>query len=361
MTAILPHLHEVDANQDILAFPARKSSAQEEEGEEGEEGSESTDSEDSRIPARPATATATTLPCNPYGLVFLRPISVGEKYPVPRFLKSALLQYMVLSEKAWRYFFGMARDEINDTFFNPSVVKNINPTRIPNKVKRTAHRQNLGDAEGILFDLTSKGYKLPHPVVDEGSDQDMGSVSEPDNRDSDDDDVDSKLSKLWRQFLVDLTSKAPNPKSANSPSYCKLNAEQRSAVDDNVHKNKKLSDYWVDCQWKVATQSEWTLIFDRLWPNKDKILYGSVQNYKTATYYLQWTTLTSDSDTQTVSAMRKEIRLRFDSLFWVPHAQTDRIWATKYMPGFKRSNGVEEFKAAPRILINWKAKDGPTW
>jgi hypothetical protein len=371
MTAILPHVRREDADQITFAFPPRKSNVQEQEEEvegegegEGEEGSESTDSEGSRNPPRPAFATANTIPCNPYGLVFLRPIRVGDGVPVPRFSKTNLLQFMALSEKAWLYLFGMERNAINAKLLSPSMVQNANSGRIPNRVKVTAHRQKLDDAdEPMLFDLARKGYKLPDPVVDEGSDQEMGSDNEPGDQNSDDGDgdVDSKLSKLWRQFLVDLTAKAPNPKSANSPSYCKLTAEERLIVDDEVHKNIKLSDYWVDCQWKVATESEWTLIFDRLWPNKDRILTGAVQNYKSATYYLQWTTLTSDSDIQTVSAMREEIRKRFNSLFWLPHAQTDRIWHTKFMPGFKRSNGVDESKPAPRILINWKANERPTW
>jgi hypothetical protein len=366
MTAILPHVDRNDALPSTLAFQPRKSNFREDGEEENEEadgagdGDVSTDSDDSRNPPRTVTARAETIPCNPYGIVFLRSISVGKKVPVPRFGKSPLLQYRALSENAWRHLFGKARDEINEEFFNPSVVRTANPARIPNKVKRTANRQN--SEEPILFDLTSKGYKLPDAVVDEGSDQEVGSNGEPSNQGPDDDDsVDTKLSKLWRQFLVDLTAKAPNPKNANSPSYCKLTPEQRLTVDDNVHKNKKLSDYWVDCQWKVATQSEWTLIFNRLWPDKGNVLFGSVQNYPSTAYYIDWTKLTSESDHQTVSAMREDIREMFDSLFWLPHAQTDRIWHTKVMPGFKRSNGVNESKPAPRILINWKATDGPTW
>ena len=359
MTAILPHVKRGEAFEHTLAFPARRSNPWEdrEEDEDEDDVNESSDSDDSRIPPRTVTARAQTIPSNPYGLVFLRSISVGERIPVPRFGKSDLLQYRALSEKAWRHFFGKAREEINEQFFIPSVVRTANQARIRNKVKRTAHRQN--SEEAILFDLTSKGYKLPDASVDEGSDQEM---ADPRNQGADaDDNVDSKLSKLWRQFLVDLTAKSPNPKNANSPSYCKLTPEQRLTVDNNVHQNKKLSDYWVDCQWKVATQSEWTLIFNRLWPDKGNVLFGSVQNYPSTTYYIDWTRLTSESDYQTVTAMREEIREMFDSLFWLPHAQTDRIWHTKVIPGFKRSSGVEGSKPAPRVLINWKETDGPTW
>ena len=279
------------------------------------------------------------------------------------FNKSNLLQYKPLSEKAWRYLFGTTRDELNDKFFSPSTVQRANPGHIHNRVKLTAHCQNSGDAEeNMLFDLTHRGYKLPEPIVDEGSDQDMGSNNEIQIQDSDDDeDIDSKLSKLWRQFLVDLTAKAPNLKNASSPLYCKLSAEEHLMVNDDTHKNCKLSDYWADCQWKIATKSEWTLIFDHLWPPKNKVLNGSVQNYNSTAYYLKWTALTSNSDIQTVTAMEEDIRRRCNTLFWLPHPQTDCIWHTKFISGFQRSNRVSKNNPALRILINWKETIGPTW
>lgn len=359
MTAILPHVNRVDAEPNTFAFPPRRSNVQE-GGEEGEEeGDESTDSENSGIPARAVTATANTIPCNPYGLVFLRYIRVGDKYPVPRFDQSKFLQHMALSDKAWLYIFGKPKDEIKDHLLNLSMVNPVNPRRIPNRVKHTARRPNLdNEGEAMLFDLTSKGYKLPEPVVDEGSDQ----GTETGNQDfREDDTVDSVISDLWRQFFVDLTATAPNPKNASSPSYCKLNAHERSLVDEQAHKNRRLSDHWVDCQWKIATDSEWTLTFDRLWPKTEHVLYGKAQNYKNSTYYTRWRTLMSDSDDATASAIRGEIRKKFDLLFWLPHAQTDRIWHTKFVKGFKRSNGIEESNPAPRILINPKAGDEPTW
>jgi hypothetical protein len=367
MTAILPHVNRNEASEFTLAFQPRRSNVreegEEEEEEDEEDGSESSDSEGPRNPVRTVTARAETIPCNPYGLVFLRSISAGD-VPVPRFKRSALFQYMALTEKAWRFFFGKDRGEINEQFLSPLVVNTANPARMPNKVKRTAKRQKLDDSEAILFDLASKGYNIPDPVVDEGSDQEMGSDTEPRNQGPQadvDDNIDSKLSKLWRQFLVDLTVKSPNPRNANAPSYCKLTPEQRLTVDDTVYKNKKLSDYWFDCQWKIATEQNWTLNFNRLWPDKGKVHFGFVQNFPSATYYVHWTRLTSESEQGTVTAMRKELRVMFDLFFWMPDAQSDRIWITKAIPGYMRSSGVDESKPAPRILINWRAKDRPTW
>ena len=239
--------------------------------------------------------------------------------------------------------------------------KKVNPRRISNKVKRTPYCLKRSDAEDPkLFDLTCQGYRLPDPVVDEGSDQGMGSENDPGNHDSDDD-LNSKLSMLWRQFLVDLTAKAPNQRSADLPSYCKLSEEERLKVDDKVYKNRKLSDYWVDCQWKIATEQEWTLNFNRLWPDKNDTLYGNTQNYKSTTYYLQWKMLIFNSEATTVYAIREQIRKRFNGLYWLPHAQTDRIWHTKFLKGFTRSNNINKSNLAPRVLINWTAMGRPTW
>jgi hypothetical protein len=362
MVAILPHVDRDGADPNTIAFKPR-TSHDEHDGDDHVEESRSTDSDDSMVPRPRLRATANTVPYNPYGLVFLRTIRVGDRYPVPRLQRSDLLRFQMLSPHAFQNIFNTTRDEVDAEFFQSDMVKKPHPTRVPNKVHRTARRivRNNAGREDRLFDLTSKGYKLPEPAVDEGSDMDVGSDHQP-VLPASDDNLDSKLSNLWRQFLVDLTAKAPNPKSAVLPSYCKLSAEQRSKVHDRDHQNIKLSDYWNDCQWKISTEDEWCLIFDRLWPDKDKILCGSsVQNYKSAIYYIEWTTLTSNSDLPTVSAMRKELRKRFDSLFWVPHAQTDRIWHTKYLKGFQRSSGDDHLQPAPRILINWAADRRPSW
>ncbi|KAF8808357.1 hypothetical protein BYT27DRAFT_7097079 [Phlegmacium glaucopus] len=366
MTAILPHVDGVGADPNTLAFKVRTSGWREdeegeEEGEEEEEDSDSTDSDDSHAPARPTRPTANTLPYNPYGLVFLRPIRVGSKYPVPRFQKSPPGLHLMLSAKSFLYFFGMKYDDMQEQLFQSTIVKKVNPERIPNKVHRTAHRHNWKNAEEKdLFRLARKGFKLPEPVVDEGSDMEVDPDDAQDHNDSDDGGIDTKLSKLWRQFLSDLIAKAPNPKNAGSPSYCKLSTEERGDVDEKVYKNRKVSEYWRDFQWKRSSENEWTLIFNRLWPEKGKILYGSVQNYKTASYYIGWTMLTSNSDQRTVDTMRKVIRKRFNLLYWMPHAQTDRIWHTKAAPGFQRCNDVDESQPAPRILINWTATMAPT-
>ena len=85
--------------------------------------------------------------------------------------------------------------------------------------------------------------------------------------------------------LLILLPQHPTQKTP-APSYCKLNAHECSLVDEQVHKNRKLSNHWVNCQWKVTTESEWTYTFDCLWPKKGSALYKKAENYKNSTYLL---------------------------------------------------------------------------
>lgn len=53
-----------------------------------------------------------TLPANPHGLVFLHSLRIGQRHPVPR-LRSG----KVLSDRSFRFFFGVDVDKIDEGFF----------------------------------------------------------------------------------------------------------------------------------------------------------------------------------------------------------------------------------------------------
>jgi hypothetical protein len=178
------------------------------------------------------------------------------------------------------------------------------------------------------------------------------SVDEDQGEEDEGSDIDEELTKVWRQFLLDITQKAPNKKSAAEPSYCVLSDDQRMEVDERTYQNRKLSEYFLDCQWKVASSSEWDLVFDRLFPPKNgRRLAGKVQNYETTQYYPNWAKLKDRADDETASRMRQALKKKFDSLYWMPFAQTDRIWRTKVDPKFNKSSGVDRGVAAPQVFV----------
>ncbi|KAF8872962.1 hypothetical protein BD779DRAFT_1425436, partial [Infundibulicybe gibba] len=152
---------------------------------------------------------------------------------------------------------------------------------------------------------------------------DEGDIAEPEGT------LDNTLSKIWRQFIVDLLSKSPNQKGAGSPSYLKISRRDRLASTDEVLKSKDLARYWTDCAWKVAEAKEWEVAFKHLWPPKAHVLVGAVQNYGNCTYYLKWKELLSRMTDEDAEKVRQQIRARMDRLMWWPNAQQDRIWCTR--------------------------------
>jgi hypothetical protein len=346
MAAILPHVARAGADRDILAYgtPTKDDDIDSEA---------STQSDENLPPPTRARRDATTLPAFPYGLVFLRNIRVGPQHPVPRLNNEGLS----IRDKAFRYFFKVNPDQVQEEFFRAALVQPAHPNRISNKVRRTATYYLVEGNEAVPdFDLAGRGYRLPSPVQDTGSDMEVD-MDQGDGNEGDG--IDEELTKIWRQFLLDITQKAPNKKSAADPSYCVLSDNQRREVTERTYQNRKLSDYFLDCQWKIASSSEWSLVFNRLFPPKNgRRLAGKVQNYESAQYYANWAKLKDRADDETASRMQEALRKKFDSLYWMPFAQTDRIWKTKVEPKFNKSSGVDREVAAPQVFVRDQA---PLW
>src|SRR5258705_1262522 len=113
-----------------------------------------------------------------------------------------------------------------------------------------------------------------HPLLqDDGSDIKM----EEQVPDEIGNDVDAAVTSLWRQFIQDVTQKVSNRKSVDKDSYCKLMEEIQANPDETLYKNLYLSNFFNDCQWRLALGAKWERTFSHLFPVKTKLL--SVQNY----------------------------------------------------------------------------------
>ncbi|KAF9472808.1 hypothetical protein BDN70DRAFT_779560, partial [Pholiota conissans] len=373
MGKILPTVNRTEADQDTLAYPAStrvRASAvpvehlDEEEEEEGEN-AEIVDNDlednlsvasglsdtDEPVPEHrraPSGRRAETLPHNPYGIVFLRPIRIGKDYAIPRFLDNDV---PMITWKTFQYIFGVHRDDLDATFFKAKLVVPSNPRRVPNKVRLTALCAPQ-EQTTPLFNLSQRGYALQLPVVDRGSDiEQLQSVTQ---RKDEDIDIDTKLTSMWNQFIYDVTQKAPNRRSASAESYCILTPEQREVVTEAAYQNLHLREFFSDCQYRTATKAQWDSAFDKYWP-LDPILVGGAQNFPTMQYYKAWSDLIELSektnDEETLTEIRKALRKRFNSLAWIPNAQSDRVWYTRRDHRCKRFPGANLRFTAPRILI----------
>lgn len=361
MGKILPLVNREDASVQILAYPARTRAQIQIPDEEEEGGDDSGDEDnlsvssglsDGPIPVhQPARRNnrPETLPHNPYGIVFLRAIRIGNGTVVPRFQDNGT---QMISPQTFRYIFGVDRDEVDMDFFKYQLNVPSNPLRVANKTHRTAIRPVDEDEPRALFNLGARGYQLPTPVRDQGSDveeeEDFGPQVQNEELD-----IDVRLTDLWRQFLVDLTAKVPNRRENNDSSYCKLTKFQRDSANVATYQNLRLRDYFSDVQFKTVTIKNWELSFDKFWPPKGRRLVGKVQNFLQMRYFVSWGSLTSDLDNVTVDVMRKELRKNFDTLKWIPNVQSERVWYTTADKTFTRLAESDATLAAPRILIRW--------
>lgn len=345
MAAILPHTRASGADPDILAYGTPAS--------DDESESEDSTSEDDQPAATTRRRDATTLPCFNRGLVFLRSIRVGEEFPVPRFYASD----QFLSDKAFRYFFKTTQTELREDLSQAALKQTAGSSRVRNRARRTVSWVNFGQVpEKNLFKLSKRGLRLPTPPHDGGSD--VADYSDASDGEAGQD-IDSMMTKLWRQFLLDITSKAPNMKNAGEPSYCKLDAEARCRVSDATYQNDKLSDYFLDCSFKLASSEEWKRTFDRFFPPKEQVVAAKIQNYSATKWWRVWLEFRSTADAETVEGCRRALYQRFKKLYWMPFAQSDRIWKTKADHRFVKLSGIPSNAPAPLILVN--SYTNPKW
>ena len=295
-------------------------------------------------------------PCYPYGAIFLRRIMVGniESIPVPRMRGQSGSPF--LSPAAFQYLFKKSEEEIQQEYSTVGILpSNATRSKRPsNKARCTptyaTQVTHDGAPEPALFDLAERGYRLPPPPVDDGSDNE--SEVDPGDGAFGSRGINQDITRLWRQFLVDVLHKSPNPRGAGSESYCKLTPAQRLEVQEDVYKSTDLSQVWNACQWRVARNNEWERAFGHLFPPVGHETPGNVQNYRQCLYYRYWKQALDDADKDSAEAIRQSIKDRVSGLAWLPDAAQDKMWPTsvagrgrfnRYPPG---STGP-----APRIIL----------
>jgi hypothetical protein len=291
-----------------------------------------------------------THPHNPCGMVFLRAIVVPPRSAVPRMRIGRNA-----SDYAFKVILQMSKSEIEQFLSPPGILtrEDIPQTRIPTLKRMTTAYANAEEHEEPLFTLGQEGHRLPSPLRDDGSDMDDDGTFV----DQHAQDLDQKLTTIWCQFLLDLMAKRPNPKNITTTSYCVVT--DCGNVKENFYQNRKLSDVWRVCQYRVAGEDLWTSTFSYLWPPKGHSLRPSAQNYQKCRYYVSWKKLIADVDVHTAKAIRNAMKEKFDTLYWIPAATSDKIWNTRRDLAFvSLPNGSTT--PSPRLLIHSR-RGVPQW
>jgi len=284
------------------------------------------------------------LPGIPHGLVFFHGLRVGPSYPVPR-ADGKLAR--PLRPDSYKYHFGVTYEEIGEFYFKrPSAPRSAPPIRSNNKTRRTRlYVQQDDEPPARLFNLEDKGVRLHDLPQDDGSDIEMEeeAVDEVGN------DVDAALTSLWKQFIQDVTQKVPNRRSMDDDSYCKLTEEIQANPNDSLYKNICLSDFFNDCQWRLASGAEWNRTFCHLFPVETKPT--SVQNYYSTRYYPIWETIKEKAGKEGLNAILSALKSKFDELAWFPASQSDKIWVSKSTRYPRYEKFIHNGKPAPWVLV----------
>jgi hypothetical protein len=283
-------------------------------------------------------------PYNPYGAVFLRPFKVDV--PVPRMRAAA---GTLLKPKSFKWLFKENEDDVRYRY--KKTRQRPIPLRLSNKMRRTPMYVPRTDAEEQppLFQLAHAGHRLPPPVVDDGSDveevfadeEGLGSI-------------DQQVTALWKQLLMDLVNKSPNPSPQNqqiTASYLKLTKDERLNATEEVYQNVHLPDMWHACQYRTASTGDWTLALKHLFPPAGYETGQRVQGYLQCQYYTKWKDIRDTADAGTVAAIRTAITAKLMRFKWIPQATQDKLWNTTRMPKRFKKFPVGYEGPAPRILV----------
>jgi hypothetical protein len=164
---------------------------------------------------------------------------------------------------------GLLKIILNKTKFTFGVFPDV----VTNKTRRTITYVSFSEEpEPDLFSLAEKGYRLPSPPVDEGSDLEAEEMDVAGG-------IDAEVSKMWQQFLLDMALKMPNPHGAAASSYFTIARTDRLAVGEELYRNPKLSNMWSACQYKIASKKDWKLAFNHLFPLFGHQTPQTMQNY----------------------------------------------------------------------------------
>ena len=336
MDAALPLTDPEGVSDDVLAYKTSTAARPPEDEEEEEEGEEGEEEENDHPRA--------SVPYSPHGCIFLRRMMVGD---VPRLRVGG----PVLAARPFRYWFAMTPEQVAHKYRHMGVLdKAALAGKRATTNKRVMPVYLAAEDEPDLFTLGARGHVLPPPLED-GSDIEDRDSPPPEQPRT----IDSFLSRLWRQFIIDLAGKSPNPRGPAKFSYLILTDIQRRTATDAIFKNLTLSAVFRAVTYRNAPTADWRRAFKWLFPERGFATTNTIQNYRQCPYFHMWLGFLQERDNSNdlVNEARQELWKRVRTLEWIPDAQQDRIWPTKVVGGFTRwpPSGTNRPRPAPRILL----------
>jgi hypothetical protein len=230
------------------------------------------------------------------------------------------------------------------------------PFRIPNRRKKTTEVQFVRDdiEEDIDLQLAERGVKIRPVAREAGRDVDARSHQVNDVVNAG---PDERVASIWKQACHDIFAVGPNGEKSSDPSHIIMSLEARQNVTWDIFKSTNFSKIFENVQIRKVDEIFWTTtLFDRYFPPqgtppKER---GKIQNFPSTTYYNDWFKLMSEVSAKHANIIRSGVLDEFKKLKWLPHAEVDRMWATKKMTAkiWTMYPIGSELKPCPHIAVN---------
>ncbi|KAG8221814.1 hypothetical protein J3R82DRAFT_2152, partial [Butyriboletus roseoflavus] len=168
-------------------------------------------------------------------------------------------------------------------------------------------------------------------------------------------DLSMRIKKILEQFFYDIIQQAPNRKSAQDGSWTNIPVDMR-LQEGTEQLYRSLALPFFAAQYIICDSEIWKLHFDRFFPTKCPTRIG--QNFGQATYYSQWMELVNRLSPNSLARVRQTIKVKFDTLLWVPYTHSDKMWCTSANHGRSWSMLPKGAKhQGPQIAMNPKARN----
>ena len=228
-----------------------------------------------------------------------------------------------------------------------------NRRKVPVDVRLVATREELVAFDTPLSDLGIKALILPQEAGPDIVPRHEDHMDE--EEDNAPENIDSTLTRIWRQFPYDLFENAPNHRSNRQGSHLLLSEEQRREATIEVFRDIDLSQLFSRVLVKIVTPGNWeALQFKRYFPPKGFDPPTRLQNFPRMRYFQEWNTLMDSLSSRDVKVVRDSFWETFKTFKWLPLTDTDRVWNTKKVKGTNECIHLpyDDHKPVVRIGLN---------
>lgn len=230
----------------------------------------------------------------------------------------------------------------------------VHPQRVANRQTHTEAVELIQTERAVEdlvqeFALLAAGVEVAPKLAISGDDINV------EGPDDDHCDPDALMQLIWRQVPSDIFKTSPNRKSATAAAHTLLSADQRDSATWQLFQSLDLTEVFPHAYIYRSDARAWASLFNVYFPPKGSPpLHPGAQNWGSMTYYGRWKDLMSRVSSDDSARIRRDVKVLFDTMKWLPNAKSDRLWQTKTV----KSKNVKFYPeggalaAAPHIAIN---------